>query len=53
MPCKCFGEFMEFFLKGFEPFKIQASLEFDLFPGFLIQNPEGFGSYAQNESCPF
>jgi hypothetical protein len=50
---KIFGEFREFFPKGLNPYKIQASLKFDLFPRFLIQNPEGFGSWAKNESCPF
>jgi hypothetical protein len=39
-----FFEFMEFFLKGLNPFKIQARFEFELFPGFLIQNPEGVRS---------
>jgi hypothetical protein len=44
MPRKIFGEVMEFFPKGLNPFKIQANLIFDFFPGFLIQNPEGIGS---------
>jgi hypothetical protein len=35
------GELMEFFSKGLKPFKIQASLKFDLFPRFVHQNPEG------------
>jgi hypothetical protein len=39
-----FFEFMEFFLKGLNPFKIQARFEFELFPGFLIQNLEGVRS---------
>jgi hypothetical protein len=52
MSRKIFGEFKEFLPKGLNPFKIQGSLKFDLFPGFLIQNPEGFGSWAKNESCP-
>jgi hypothetical protein len=41
MPRKIFGEVMEFFPKGLNPFKIQVNLIFDLFPGFSIQNPEG------------
>jgi hypothetical protein len=49
---KIFGEFREFFPIGLNPFKIQASSKFDLFPGFLIQNPKGFWSWAKNESCP-
>jgi hypothetical protein len=44
MPGKIFGEVMEFFPKGLNPFKIQANLIFDLFPGFLIQNPFRFWS---------
>jgi hypothetical protein len=44
IPNKIFGEVMEFFPKGLDPFKIQANLIFELFPGFLIQNPEGIGS---------
>jgi hypothetical protein len=48
-----FGEFMEFFLKGLNTFKVQASLKFDLLPKFLIQNPEGFGGRAKRESCSF
>jgi hypothetical protein len=48
-----FGGFMEFCPKGLNPFKIQASLKFDLFPGFFNSTPEGFGSWANNESCRF
>jgi hypothetical protein len=51
MPRNNFGEFMEFFLKGLNTFKVQASLKFDLLPKFLIQNPEGFGGRAKRESC--
>jgi hypothetical protein len=36
-----FGEFMRFFLKGLNPFKIQTKFEFELFLVFLIQNLEG------------
>jgi hypothetical protein len=51
IPNKIFGEVMEFFPKGLDPFKIQANLIFELFPGFLIQNPEGIGSWAKLEVC--
>jgi hypothetical protein len=51
MPGKIFGEVMEFFSKGLNPFKIQANLIFDLFPVFLIQNPCEFGSWAKVEVC--
>jgi hypothetical protein len=46
-----FGEFVEFFPKGLNHFKIQANLIFELFPGFLLQNPEGIGSWAEMEVC--
>jgi hypothetical protein len=42
MSRKIFGEFMGFSPEGLNSFKIQASLKFDLFPRFLIQNPERF-----------
>jgi hypothetical protein len=41
MSRKIFGEFMEFFLKGLNPFNIQTEFNGDLFPGFLIQSPFG------------
>jgi hypothetical protein len=41
MSRKSFGEFVEVFLKGLNPFKIQAILKFELFRGFLFQNPVG------------
>jgi hypothetical protein len=53
MPGKIFSEFMEFLPKGLNPFKIQIRLKLDLLLNFIIQNPEGFGSSAKNESCPF
>jgi hypothetical protein len=46
---KIFDEFMKILSKGLNPFKIQANLIFDSFPGFLIQNPEGIGSRAKME----
>ncbi len=42
---------MRFFLKGLNPVKIQTKFKFELFPEFLIQNPEGFGSGTKKESC--
>jgi hypothetical protein len=46
-------EFMIFFPKGLNlnPFKIQTRFKFELFPEFVIQNVEGFGSGATKESC--
>jgi hypothetical protein len=44
-----FSEFMRFFPKGVNPFKIQTSIKLDLFLEFIIQNPEGFGSWAKRE----
>jgi hypothetical protein len=41
---KIFGEFIEFFLNGLNPFKIQIRFNLDLLLNFIIQNPEGFGS---------
>jgi hypothetical protein len=41
MSRKIFGEFMEVFLKGLNPFKIQTNFKLDLFLGFLFQNPVG------------
>jgi hypothetical protein len=46
-----FREFIRFFQKGLNPFKIQARFKFELFLYFIIQNPEGFGSGAKKESC--
>jgi len=43
-PRKNFGEFMTFFPKDLNPFKIKASFKLELFPGFLIPNPREFGS---------
>jgi hypothetical protein len=44
---------MRFFSNGLKPFNIQIIFKFDLFPRFLIQNPEGVGSGVKNESCSF
>jgi hypothetical protein len=51
MSRKIFGEFIQNLSKGLNPFKIQANLIFDLFPGFSIQNPEEIGSRAKMEVC--
>jgi hypothetical protein len=37
MSRKNFGEFMGFFLKGLDPFKIQTKFNFVWLPEFLIQ----------------
>jgi hypothetical protein len=37
MSRKIFGEFMEFSLKGLNPFKIQTNFKLNLLPQFLIQ----------------
>jgi hypothetical protein len=34
-----FGEFVEFFIKGLNPFKIQTNFKLDFLPGYLIPNP--------------
>jgi hypothetical protein len=36
-------DFMRFFSKGLNPFKIQTKFKFELFPRYLIKNSEGFG----------
>jgi hypothetical protein len=51
MSRKIFGEFIEFFLKGLNHFKIQTSFKLEFLLEFLIQNPKGFGSWAKKESC--
>jgi hypothetical protein len=38
MSTKNFGEFMEFFFKGFNPFKIQSNLKLDFVLEFINQN---------------
>jgi hypothetical protein len=38
---KNFGEFIEFFLKGLNLFKIQTNFKFVLLLGFLIRDPFG------------
>jgi hypothetical protein len=47
MPRKNFGKLMEFFLKGLNPFKIQTRFKLELVLNFIIQNLEGFGSWAK------
>jgi hypothetical protein len=44
---------MRFFPKGLNSFEIQISFKLDFLLNFIIQNPEGFGNWAKNESCPF
>jgi hypothetical protein len=50
---KNFSEFMDFFPKGLNPFKIQVRFTFELVADFIVQPPEGFVSWAKNEKCPF
>jgi hypothetical protein len=38
--------------KCLNPFKIKLIWKWNLFPGFLIQSPEGFGSWDKQKSCP-
>jgi hypothetical protein len=42
-----FGEFMRFFPKCLNPFKIQTRFKFELFSESLIQNLEGIGSQSK------
>jgi hypothetical protein len=44
---------MNFFIKGLDPFKIQASFKLDLFLEILIQNSEGFGVGTKSKIVPF
>jgi hypothetical protein len=49
MPIKIFGEFMRFFPKGLNTFKIQTIFKLDLLLNFIFQNPERFGSSDKKE----
>jgi hypothetical protein len=51
MSRKNFGEFMNFFLKGLSPFKIQSSFKLDFVMEFIIENPKRIGSRAKKETC--
>jgi hypothetical protein len=42
---------MRFFSKCLNPFKIQTIFKLDLFFKFIIQNPEGFGSWTKKKIC--
>ncbi len=53
MSIKIFGEFMEFFLKGLDPFQIQTKFKLDFLPEFLIQRLLGIWTSSQKESCSF
>jgi hypothetical protein len=50
---KIFGEIIEFFLNGLDPFYNSTQIQIGFVSWILIQNLEGFGSWAKNESCPF
>jgi hypothetical protein len=41
---------MRFFPKGLKPFKIKK-IKLELFLEFIIQNPDGFGSWAKEKIC--
>jgi hypothetical protein len=43
---------MRFFPKDLDPFKIQINFKLDLFFKFIIQYPEGFGSWAKKKISP-
>jgi hypothetical protein len=47
------GEFMEFFIKGLYPFKIQTKFNIVWLPKFLIPLMLGILTYSQKESCSF
>jgi hypothetical protein len=51
MSRKNFGEFMKFFLKGLDPFKIHIRFKLEFVLKFIIQNLEGFGSQAKRTMC--
>jgi hypothetical protein len=46
-----FCEFMEFFLKGLNPFKIQTRFKLELLLNFIIQHPDGFRGWDKKEIC--
>jgi hypothetical protein len=46
-----FSEFMGFLPISLNPFKIQTSFKLDLILDFIIQNQEGFESWAKKEFC--
>jgi hypothetical protein len=44
-------EFMRFFPKGLNSFKIQTRFKLDLLMNFIFQDSERFGSWAKKEIC--
>jgi hypothetical protein len=52
MQRKNFGEFIEFYPKGLNPFKIQTNFKLEFILEFIIQNSERIGSWDKNETCP-
>jgi hypothetical protein len=42
---------MRVFKNGLNPFKIQTKFKLELLLEFLIQNTEGYESWAEKESC--
>jgi hypothetical protein len=53
MSRKDFGEFMDFFLKGLNPFKIQTYFKLEFFLEFIILDPFGILTHSHKESCFF
>jgi hypothetical protein len=53
MARKIFGECMEFFLKGLNPFKIQTKFNFVWLPAFLFKFCWEFELLSKKESYPF
>jgi hypothetical protein len=51
MPIYNFGEFLRFFLKGLNPFKMQIKFKFYIIFKFVIQNLFQFWNFTQKESC--
>jgi hypothetical protein len=50
---KIFGEFIEFFIKGLNPFKIQTKFKLDLFLGFYFKIHLNFELLSIRKVVPF
>jgi hypothetical protein len=53
MSRKIFGEFIGFFPKGLNPFKIQSSFKLEFLLEFIIKNLFGIWTPSQKENCSF
>jgi hypothetical protein len=51
MSTNTFGEFMELFPKGLNPFKIQTRFKLEFVMEIIVQNPERIGSWAKKKTC--